>query len=148
MLLFVFCFAEVIWVFIQEPLALGVLQSLVAVVGPILNQLFRMVRWATEALTTMASCMLFRTTSWIRGNPTLDSHMTNHGIYPLIHHSRNWRIHGDECVNITNPLHWPPYEWTLTLLNFPWLCRLSTIIKFQTFGNKYILYVFLFHKCI
>ena len=36
------------------------------------------------------------------------SDMTNHGIYPFFHHSRNWRIHGDECVNITIPLHWPP----------------------------------------
>ena len=58
----------------------------------------------------------------------------------LIHHSHNWRIHGDECISITISFHWPPYEWTLTLSQFSYrLCLLSaTIILIQTCGNEYI----------
>ena len=38
-----------------------------------------------------------------------------------IQHSHNCHIHRDECASIRQPLglHWPPCEWTFTLLKFP-----------------------------
>ena len=58
-------------------------------------------------------------------------------------HSYNWHTLGKECIYITIPLHWLPYEWTLTVLSFPRLCWLSAIISFQTCGiiNKFYMYL-------
>ena len=59
-----------------------------------------------------------------------------------IGHSYNWRIYGEECVNITTPsIDGHVGElWLSPIFHYVLVISNNFVMSFQPCGNKYILY--------